>query len=309
MGNTQPTNKTGRKVVQQKLENAKKTNILSLCEHKLESLPLSIFQITSLKTLDVSNNELTSLTSSSSFNNNNNSSATTSIKNIDTFQQLKSLNCENNNLGPGSLESITNLSKLQILKASNNMLGFSSIPNKKGGKFQKKNKNITTNTMPSLPTKLPSSLKQITLNKNGFEGGIPPSILSSSLLSLEKLDLSSNSINLVPKEISNLQNLSDLKLDENFITALPEDMGMLRKLKTLSLKHNQISAKKGVQTLPSELFTDTILASLDLYGNPITSTQINDFLGFDKFLERRQKVKTKDLYGGAMTNLDVCGLE
>ena len=44
MGNTQPTNKTGRKVVAKKLENAGKTNILSLTEHGLEDIPVQVFQ-------------------------------------------------------------------------------------------------------------------------------------------------------------------------------------------------------------------------------------------------------------------------
>ena len=43
MGNTQPHNKTGRKVVEQKLENARKTGVLSLREHKLENCPSLVF--------------------------------------------------------------------------------------------------------------------------------------------------------------------------------------------------------------------------------------------------------------------------
>ena len=44
MGNAQPHNKTGRKVVEQKLENARKTGVLSLSEHKLESCPNPVFE-------------------------------------------------------------------------------------------------------------------------------------------------------------------------------------------------------------------------------------------------------------------------
>lgn len=45
MGNTQPKNKTGKKVVVQKLEHAKKTGVLSLAEHKLESCPTQVFSV------------------------------------------------------------------------------------------------------------------------------------------------------------------------------------------------------------------------------------------------------------------------
>lgn len=39
------------------------------------------------------------------------------------------------------------------------------------------------------------------------------------------------------------------------------------------------------------------------------STQLNEFEGYSEFLARREKVKSKDIYGGALTNLDVCGLK
>jgi hypothetical protein len=44
MGSAPPTNKTGRKVVEQKLENSKKTGVLSLSEHGLEHCPNQVFE-------------------------------------------------------------------------------------------------------------------------------------------------------------------------------------------------------------------------------------------------------------------------
>jgi hypothetical protein len=44
VGSSQPSNLTGRKVVHQKLENAKKTGVLSLREHKLDEVPEPVFQ-------------------------------------------------------------------------------------------------------------------------------------------------------------------------------------------------------------------------------------------------------------------------
>lgn len=46
MGTTssKPTNKVGKKVVQQKLETASKTGVLSLREHKLENIPSEVFR-------------------------------------------------------------------------------------------------------------------------------------------------------------------------------------------------------------------------------------------------------------------------
>lgn len=280
MGNAQPTNKTGRKVVQQKLENAQKTNILSLCEHKMDAIPDAVLQITTLKTLDVSKNNLKSL------------------GRIDKLTNLKSLNCKENKLP--TLGNISKLQKLQTLLAGGNVLGKPCIDQ----------------SFPDAVPPLPITLKQLALNHNFFSS-VPRTVVAATLSSLEKLDLSYNQLASVPEEIANLQKLEELKLDHNMIVALPESIGKLRKLKTLSLKQNAISVtstmfssdSRNPQPLPATLFVDTALIDLNLHGNAMTSTELNQFDGFSKFLDRRQKAKTSALYGGAMTNYDVCGLE
>ena len=132
---------------------------------------------------------------------------------------------------------------------------------------------------------------------------------------LEKLDLSDNELAAIPQEISNLIALNELILNRNLIVSLPESIGQLKKLKSLSLKDNKISVRNTAfssnnpQPIPASLFSRTPLIDLNLHGNPLTSTELNQFEGFPDFLERREKVKTKDLYGGAMTSFDVCGLD
>jgi Leucine-rich repeat (LRR) protein len=129
---------------------------------------------------------------------------------------------------------------------------------------------------------------------------------------LEKLDLSNNDIAIVPEEIaSTLPNLQELNLDGNSITSLPEQLGCgMKRLKVLSLRNNRITvtstvfSDKNPQPLPRSVFADTQLIDLNLHGNDLTNTQMNAFEGFQDFLDRRQKVKSKTL-----TNLDVCGLK
>jgi Leucine-rich repeat (LRR) protein len=209
---------------------------------------------------------------------------------------LKSLNCKENKLP--TLAPVSKLSNLQTLLAGNNVLG----------------KPCVETPLPDAVPPLPSALKQLALDNNFFSS-IPLTVLSPSLSKLEKLDLSYNQLAALPAEISHLVKLEELKLDHNMIVALPEAVGMLSKLKTLSLKDNAISVSSTIfsgtnpQPLPASLFTDTPLIDLNLHGNRMTSTQLNQFDGFPAFLSRREKVKTKDLYGGAMTNFDVCGLE
>eukprot|EP00934_Nitzschia_sp_Nitz4_P008053 Nitzschia sp. Nitz4//scaffold46_size129759//105623//106651//NITZ4_003520-RA/size129759-augustus-gene-0.13-mRNA-1//1//CDS//3329552652//8043//frame0 len=291
MGNAQPQNKTGRKVVAQKLENATKTGVLSLSEHKLETCPEQIFQIPNLRTLDLSKNEISALGPKFS-----------------TLVQLKSLNLEQNKLPAGSLSAIEAMSKLQNLSLGSNRLGKPAVAAASGTTAP------PANSAP-FPEKLPKGLKQLKLSSNFFSNIPRPILAPNTLLKLEKLDLSMNQLAVVPPEISNLAALTDLNLDNNVIVSLPEELGKLSKLKVLSLKSNHISVSstqwsdKNPQPLPESIFTQTPMIDLNLHGNPMTSTQLNTMSGYDTFLERRQKVKTSTLLGGGLTNLDVCGLE
>lgn len=286
MGNAKsaPKNKTGKDVVAQKVENAKKLGVLSLQGHKLRHIPDVVYTIPNLRTLDLSKNKLTALGN-----------------NISTLPVLKSLNFDENQLTALALKNISELPKLQTLSACGNMLGMPITEN-----------NSRSKSIP-LPS-LPPSLKQLKLSFNSFES-FPLSICSSNLYKLEKLDLSNNSIASIPEAISSLSSLTELNLDQNAISSLTETIGKLKKLKSLSLRRNQVRVDSVVfsdqnpQPIPASLFTQTQVIDLNLDGNLITSTQLNDFDGFQSFLDRRKDVKTKNLYGGAMTDLGLCGLE
>ena len=107
--------------------------------------------------------------------------------------------------------------------------------------------------------------------------------------------------------------LTELNLDNNTIVSLPKEAGQLTKLKVLSLRNNYLQIiKNNPQPIPASLFVDTLLIDLNLHGNnKLSGTDLNGFDGFDVFLERRKKVKTKNLYGGAMMDgdLGLCGLK
>lgn len=216
---------------------------------------------------------------------------------------LKSLNLEQNKLPAGSLMPIAQLAKLQNLSVGGNVLGKHVVMAEK-----------QASSGEAFPSELPSTLKQLRVNDN-FLSSVPRPILSSKLTKLNKLDLSSNQLAVVPADISNLVSLTELDLDKNVIVSLPEEIGKLINLKVLSLRSNRISvdsttwSEKNPQPLPKSLFADTPVIDLNLHGNPMTSTQLNSMDGYYSFLDRRQKVKTSTLLGGALTNLDVCGLE
>jgi len=135
-------------------------------------------------------------------------------------------------------------------------------------------------------------------------------------LPLKKLDLSNNNLAFVPPDIGNLALLTELILDDNVIVSLPHEIGQLKTLKSLSLRNNHFQvdsvqfSEKNPQPIPAGLFVDTLLIDLNLHGNDrLTSTDINQFEGFDVFLDRRKIVKDKNVYGGAMVDMSVCGLK
>jgi len=278
MGNTpssKPRNKTGKRVVAQKIETAQKTNVLSLTEHGLEEIPAEVYRLTSLRTLDLSKNKISSLGK------------------VSQLKELKSFNCDENVLTSSELAPLSNLTKLQSLSLGTNRL-----------------ENPSNQAFPSLPP----TIKQLKIYGNSLSS-IPKQICDPKMKLLEKLDLSFNNLAAVPIEICNLSALTDLNLDNNVIVSLPKEVGLLKKLKTLSLRNNYIQVKStnfsdssNPQPIPASVFEDTLLIDLNLHGNKLSSTQLNEFEGFNAFLERRKKVKTKNLYGGAMTDMGVCGL-
>lgn len=247
-----------------------------------------LFRIRDLKTLDLSQNKIKTIGNQ-----------------LAVLKELKSLNLDGNLLVAGSLEPVSALSKLQALSAGGNRLG-PPIP-----RDPKHPQQSTPEALPQFPT----SLKSIKLDNNSFSSFPMQIVVPNRLTKLERIDFSNNNLAAIPEAISNLASLTELNLDNNVIVSLPDTIGELKKLKTLSLRNNQIQVSNtnfsdtNPQPLPVSLFEDTLLIDLNLHGNPLSSTQLNEFEGYEKFLERRKKIKSKDIYGGALTNLDVCGLE
>jgi Leucine-rich repeat (LRR) protein len=234
---------------------------------------------------------------------------------IDKLSNLKSLRICENQYQPGSLNGISKLSKLQSFAAANNALGKPSTPPKmKPGSGPSAPAAAVVQPEDSIP-KLPASMKQMKLDRNNYTS-IPPQICAKHLTQLVGLDLTHNNIASIPASIANLESLRTLYLDSNMLVSLPKELGQLSKLKTLSLKSNQISsdvkkrhnADTNPQPIPEPVFTKTALIDLNLHGNPMTYTALAQFDGFDSFLERRKGVKSKGISGGAMTDMDVCGL-
>lgn len=152
------------------------------------------------------------------------------------------------------------------------------------------------------------SLLRLNLSNNHFSG-LPPSIMN--LINLTELTLSGNRIEFI-EGIGALSSLVIIILDNNQITEIPEDASNLTKLRQISLKNNRFKKRSisGLQSIPESFLMLTNVDNIDLSGNSgLHKADIMDYLGIETFIERRKKTKDKSLQGGAITSLDLFGLD
>ena len=156
---------------------------------------------------------------------------------------------------------------------------------------------------------LPLSLLRINFSNNHFSG-LPPAL--HTLINLTELNVNGNRIESMTG-IGLLVSLVNLSLDNNYIAEIPAEASNLTRLKQISLKNNRITKKSlqlpDQQSIPSSFFTNTSVDSITLTGNlDLKKADVLAFVGIESFMERRKKSKEKSLHGGAMTDLDVFGL-
>mmetsp|Transcript_23769 Transcript_23769/g.94231 ORF Transcript_23769/g.94231 Transcript_23769/m.94231 type:complete len:124 (-) Transcript_23769:2195-2566(-) len=99
--------------------------------------------------------------------------------------------------------------------------------------------------------------------------------------------------------------LLELIVDDNAIDALPDTLpARAPRLKRLSLERNRVTS------IPAAVLESPTLDRLDLKGNPgLTKAAFLQLPGVEAFLDRRQKTRSKDIAGGALGDLGVCGLD
>lgn len=84
------------------------------------------------------------------------------------------------------------------------------------------------------------------------------------LTSLNLLNISDTSLQVLPDEISNLTNLQTILLFGNALTQLPATIGVLDKLKVLDVSRNKLT------TVPKDISALTNLAAINLSTNCLT---------------------------------------
>jgi len=92
-----------------------------------------------------------------------------------------------------------------------------------------------------------------------------PNNIFDGFNNLRKLNLLSNNLTSLPKEIGYLTNLEVLNLENNNLTSLPKEIGYLKNLEVLNLDGNKLTA------LPKEIGDLSNLINLNLGDNNFTS--------------------------------------
>jgi Leucine-rich repeat (LRR) protein len=273
MGNKTSSDGTlqGKKVLESKLNMAKKTGVLNVSEQGLKYKSKFWFnfenpEFTELKSLDLSRNELEKLP--------------IQICNLLKVKVLMVANCQ-----LVEILDISNLSQLADLQAAHNSLENGRIM---GLPLSLTRCDLSFNHYFIFPSELMglSNLKELNLSNNALEllDGI------GVLVTLTHLYLDHNKLREVPIDIENLSQLKLLSLKWNLLTK------------------NAVT-REG-QSLPSGLFTSTELNRLELEGNSsIAKSEVLNFDGIDDFLERRKKVKDKHVHGGGLGDLSLFGIQ
>ncbi|KAJ3046206.1 hypothetical protein HDV00_000018 [Rhizophlyctis rosea] len=234
MGNTQ----SSKKHMGDRLDRAGKTGIVTLTDAKLKEIPEKILAIKTLKNLDLSKNKLTVLP-----------------PDLSTFTTIKFLSLSHNTFSnfPPPILSLRTLTTL----------------------------NLSHNTIKTLPSEITSltSLKSLLISHNALVT-IPQTI--THLKALVVLDVSHNGLLSLPEPdtSSSLQSLEELNLEYNHLTVVqPEWAQVLPVVKTIKLAHNNLA---GGAAFPASILFLTPVTQIDVQNNTsFGENELSELDGYD----------------------------
>ncbi|UOB18384.1 leucine-rich repeat domain-containing protein [Abyssalbus ytuae] len=197
---------------------------LTISDKNLETIPPEIGQLTNLKSLSLSNNQLTFAGMPTE---------------IGKLESLESLDLSANQLENIPAE-ILQLKSLNYLILSNNQL--KDLPKENGQPTQSlKRLNLTANQLNSIPEVIGDikSLEFLILSNNQLTS-ISESI--GQLTNLKELRCFSNQISSISPAIGQLTSLERLSFRRNQLTSVPVELGLLSNLIELSLDENLLAS-------------------------------------------------------------------
>ncbi|KAG6603855.1 Plant intracellular Ras-group-related LRR protein 4, partial [Cucurbita argyrosperma subsp. sororia] len=253
------------------IEKAKKgTQILDLRNklmNQVEWLPESIGKLTSLVSLDLSENRLVALPET-----------------IGALSQLEKLDLHANRLNnlPGSFTDLTSLIHLDLrgnelvslpvsfgklihleeVDLSSNLL--TSLPESIGNLVKLRRLNLETNNIEEIPHTIGrcTSLRELTADYNRLKA-LPEAV--GKIESLEILSVRYNNIKQLPTTMSSLTNLRELDVSFNELESVPESLCFATKLVKINIGNNFAD----LQYLPKSIGNLEMLEELDISNNQI----------------------------------------
>ena len=240
---------------------------LMLARMHLAAVPNWVGDLTTLTTLDLSENQLTAvpdwmgdLTTLTTLYLRGNQLAAVP-ESLGNLTALTTLYLSGNQLAAVP-ESLGNLTALTTLYLYENQLA--AVPESLGNLTALTRLYLSGNQLAAVPESLGNLTALTTLNLRGNQLAAVPESLGN-LTALTRLYLSGNQLAAVPESLGNLTGLSELDLTGNQLAAVPESLGNLTALTTLYLSENQLAA------VPESLGNLTALSELDLSGNQLTA--------------------------------------
>lgn len=204
---------------------------IGLVNEKLTSIPSSIGEMTSLRTLYLGSNRLTSIPES-----------------VGNLTNLEELDLQNNQLTslPNSIGNLVNLQKFNLEKNQ-----LTSLPDSIGNLIKLQRLPLQNNQLTSLPERIGklTNLQSLILDHNRLTS-LPHSI--GNLKNLKSLYISENQLTSLPESMKNLTNLNQLQATRNPLLVLPEAaMRIIRRLK-----------KEETSARPT-IYIDQIISQID----------------------------------------------
>ncbi|GMI68973.1 plant intracellular ras group-related LRR 4 [Hibiscus trionum] len=215
-------------------------NLQAKLMDKIDWLPDSIGKLSSLITLDLSDNRIVALPDT-----------------IGGLSSLKKLDLHSNKIAQLP-DSIGDLLSLVFLDLSANQL--SSLPATFGRLVRLEELDLSSNHLPSLPDTIGSliSLKKLNVETNDIEE-IPHTIGHCS--SLKELRADYNRLKALPEAVGKIETLEVLSVRYNNIKQLPTTMSSLANLKELDVSFNEL------ESLPESLCFATTLIKMNIGNN------------------------------------------
>ncbi|KAI7728015.1 hypothetical protein M8C21_006082 [Ambrosia artemisiifolia] len=245
----------------------KDLNLSNKLMDQIEWLPDSIGKLTSLITLDLSENSLVVMPSSIG-----NLSSLTKLdlhsnkimelpESIGDLVNLICLDLHDNVLTslPASLGRLT---RLQELDLSSNSLLF--LPDSIGSLVSLQKLNIETNEIEEIPHAIGHclSLKELLADYNKLKA-LPEAV--GRIESLQKLSVRYNNINRLPTTMSSLKNIQQLDVSFNELESVPESLCFATTLVKLDISNNFAD----LSSLPRSIGNLELLEELDMCNNQI----------------------------------------